>query len=257
MAQWEEHLLIVEELLESWDSAELDHLPNDVDGQAFLASFSWAQHCHHVAKLYVKLLDETETWGLAAPLLRYCFELAVKAQWISKTPGALNSSVWETEQNRRKLAKSFTDSVKSLGSDGSKLNVSDESFQDLIGGKMDQPQTVWRNFLQICQVFENSAVLYLLYRVLSDACHPGPDIIHSYMVLGPDGHIQDLNSDPTPSAEEYYDLCMRTLGQCLLWAQSALFHHIPQSAQWTRIRDFARRLELFYTIPLKGTLDAC
>ena len=187
------------------------------------------------------LLFEQGRPHAAKVLVRVALEHAVVAQWVHQHPEGIAGFLSKANKSYRTYYRS-----------ASKVTQIPEDIQasfDEIPDPGDVPSAV-SNFEQTCREFDPSGYLYMIYRTLSGAVHPGNATLRDYLHGDPDtGEELALltypeDKDPRP------DLWVVALAAVLA---SDFYEDIRRGKPLkSKVREIAARVGLPTTLELAG-----
>lgn len=108
----------------------------------------------------------------AKPLVRVALEHAIVAQWVHQHPEGIDAFLSKANKSYRTYYRSASKVVQ--------IPKDVQASFDAMPDPGEIPSAV-SNFEQTCRVFDPSGNLYLVYRTLSGAVHPGNATLRDYL----------------------------------------------------------------------------
>lgn len=248
LAVWERVRETAKDLIEHWLTRVEVPVPVGLDAAKFVTSYAWAQHCHHVALQFIQTTDRSEWWHASGSLVRLCHELAVKAQWIARVDGAVESDIYNHEKQRHRLYKSYFSVL-----DKSNIDPHPEAARWRASiPSLERPELVVANFRRICQEFKDHDSIYLAYQVLCRYSHADLLVVNDYIDLQSDNSPRSCNPTPRGTPDPLREFFMNSIAQSLVWSQSAVISQLGvEKDEVRRIADMAIRAGCYPLPPLK------
>lgn len=189
-------------------------------------------HTHYVGEAALDLLDRGRVLA-AFPLVRGCFEAAVRAQWVAQTSDGYVALQNEAIRQRGKFVKTL---------EGAASDVFREAAENL--GPVDIPtmpaSASARSFSEICNdLVPGGADAYAFYRRMSTMTHPSVEVALHYLqpIDREPGIALDIEPDEPEGATWTY-----FVAASFVWAGRAVDFMDKHHARRSELRAAARVL---------------
>lgn len=215
--------LLAEDLLEGWHAADRDLTFSRSGANAAIAITALGLSCHQIAQTALRLLRENLVLE-ATPLIRLCFEGALKAQWLQLVPDAVISFVGEQVRQRRNQAKTLRSSaLLSLHeiADNIDAKLPPESEVNLFTTASSKSSA--RKFNELCDDLEpGGSSAYAHFAVLSEYSHASAGLVDLYLEAPANDSVDGLPTfvdDPQIRSSNAWSYL---LAASLVWAGRAV-----------------------------------